>query len=147
MIIRRATVEDLDRLVNLARLEHAASRMSKHPFDEACVRQSFTGAIGGMGSAVFVSETDGQVTGLIAGIVHVNLFNKFLTAYELLWFSLDGSGMKLLAALKNWANKMRCIEFVVHNYAGIVPAERFNKAMKRKGFDLLGATFVVTLEN
>jgi len=145
MIIRRATVDDLDKLVNLARLEHAASRMSKYPFDEARVRQSFTGAIGGMGSAVFVSETDGQVTGLIAGMVQVNLFNKFLTAYELLWFSVDGSGMHLLAALKDWANKMRCIEFVVHNYAGIKCPASFNKVMARKGFDQLGTSFVTVL--
>ncbi len=147
MIIRHATVDDLDGLVNLARLEHAASRMSKYPFDEARVRQSFTGAIGGMGSAVFVSETDGQVTGLIAGMVQVNLFNKFLTAYELMWFSLDGSGMKLLATLKDWANKMRCIEFVVHNYAGIKSHDTFNKVMQRKGFDTLGVSYVAALEN
>ena len=143
MIIRRATVDDIDRLVNLARMEHGASRMSKYPFDEAHVRHSFTGAINGMGSAVFVSETDSKVTGLIAGMVQVNLFNRYLTAYELMWFAVDGSGMKLLATLKDWANKMRCIEFVVHNYAGIKDPSRFNKVMRRKGFDQLGTSFVV----
>jgi len=147
MTIRRATIDDLDRLVNLARLEHGASRMKKYPFDEAHVRHSFTGAINGMGSAVFVSESDGAVTGLIAGMVQVNLLNRYMTAYELMWFAVDGSGLKLLTALKDWANKMRCIEFVVHNYAGIIPAERFNKAMLRKGFMPLGMTYVAELES
>lgn len=144
-MIRRATIDDLDRLVNLARLEHAASRMGKYPFDEARVRQSFTGAIGGLASSVFVSESDGQVTGLIAGMVQVNLFNRYMTAYELMWFAVDGSGMKLLAALKEWASKMRCIEFVVHNYAGIKCPASFNKVMARKGFDQLGTSFVTVL--
>mgnify|MGYP000338362977 FL=1 len=93
MMIRRATLQDIDQLVQLARLEHAASRMKDQPFDELVVRSRFAGTIGGMATVVFVSETDGQLDGVIAGMAQQNLHNRYATVYELMWFSLAGAGM------------------------------------------------------
>jgi len=145
MIIRRATREDVPALCALAHREHAHSRFSHQPFDEAKVEASFMGAVHGLAAAVFVSESDGQLGGLIVGITQPNLFNRYHTAYELLWYAEDGSGFKLLQALKDWSQKMRALELVVHNYAGIISPERFNKAMSRKGFGHLGTSYVTAL--
>lgn len=145
-MIRRATRDDLQALCTLALREHAKSRMASHPVDMGRVEHSFLGAIHGLASAVFVSEVLGEVRGLIVGVVQPNLFNRYTTAYELLWYAEDGSGLRLLAALREWAARMRAVELVVHNYAGIADPERFNKAMTRKGFDPLGASYVAALE-
>lgn len=146
MLIRRATRDDLPALCALALREHAQSRMASHPVDMGRVETSFLGAIHGMASAVFVSEHDGVLGGLIVGMVQPNLFNRFTTAYELLWYAEDGSGLRLLAALRAWAGRMRAVELVVHNYAGIADPDKFNKAMARKGFGPLGMSYVAALE-
>lgn len=147
MTIRRARLDDLDQLTRLARLEHAASGMRDQPFDELVVRSRFVGAIGGLSTAVFVSETGGQLDGVIAGMAQQNLHNRYSTVYELMWFSLAGHGLKLLEAIKEWANRMRATALVVHNYAGIKSQDTFNKVMARKGFDALGVSYVAQLEN
>ena len=146
-MIRRATQDDVDQLLDLARIEHAASNMSNQPFDDAVVRTRLSNAIGGMATVVFVSETNGKLDGLIAGMAQQNLHNRYATVYELMWFSLAGRGLQLLEALKEWANRMRATALVVHNYAGIKRTEKFNKVMARKGFSTLGVSYMAALEN
>lgn len=145
MGIRRATSDDVPALVQLARLEHGLSRMASTPFDSAFVAERFSNAVTGLSSAVFVSETNGELKGLIAGAVQQNLHNRFGTAYELLWFAVDGSGLKLLDALKTWAKRMRATAIVANNHAGIKDTERFNKVMARKGYAQLGASFMAAI--
>lgn len=145
MTIRRATADDVPALVRLARVEHGLSRMAGTPFDEGFVATRFAGAVAGMASVVFVSDTDKGVQGLIAGAVQQNLHNRYGTAYELLWFAVDGSGLKLLDALQSWASKMRATAIVANNHAGIKDPGRFNKVMARKGYTQLGTSFMATL--
>ena len=145
MILRRATIDDVPALVRLAKVEHGLSRMAHTPFDPAFASERFTGAVLGLSSAVFVSETDGEVKGLIAGAMQQNLHNRYGTVYELLWFAVDGSGLKLLQALRDWARRMRATALSANNHAGIKDPERFNKVMARKGYTQLGASFMAAL--
>jgi len=145
MLIRRATIDDVPALVRLAKVEHGLSRMAQTPFDADFVAQRFSQAVTGLSSAVFVSDSDGEVKGLIAGAVQQNLHNRYCTAYELLWFAVDGSGLKLLEALKTWAKRMRATAVVANNHAGIKDTERFNKVMARKGYTQLGASFMAAI--
>lgn len=145
MTIRRATPDDVPALVRLAKLEHGLSRMAKTPFDHDFVSDRFTGAVLGLTSVVFVSETDGEVTGLIVGAAQQNLHNRYCTVYELLWFAVDGAGLKLLQALRDWARRMRATALVANNHAGIKDPERFNKVMVRKGYAQLGTSFMAQL--
>lgn len=145
MLIRRAAIDDVPALVSLAKLEHGLSRMAQTPFDADFVAQRFSQAVTGLSSAVFVSDSDGEVKGLIAGAVQQNLHNRYGTAYELLWFAVDGSGMQLLQALRDWAKRMRATAIVANNHAGIKDPERFNKVMARKGYTQLGPSFMATL--
>lgn len=137
MTVRRAITEDITRLIELAREEHAVSRFARLPFDAQRVEESFLAMVNGMGSAVFMSEG-----GYIVGVVQSMLFNRFWNAYELAWYSKDGSGMALLDALADWAHAMRAVDLVVHNYAGVVAPERFTKVLARRGFSQLGASYV-----
>lgn len=145
MTIRRATADDVPALVSLAKLEHGLSRMAQTPFDADFVAQRFSQAVTGLSSAVFVSDSDGEVKGLIAGVMQQNLHNRYGTAYELLWFAVDGSGMQLLQSLRTWATRMRATAIVANNYAGIKDPERFNKVMARKGYAQLGTSFMAQL--
>ena len=99
----------------------------------------------GLSSVVFVSETDGEVKGLIAGAMQQNLHNRYGTVYELMWFAVEGSGLKLLQALRDWARRMRATALIANNHAGIKDPERFNKVMARKGYTQLGASFMAAL--
>ena len=146
-IIRRATRDDLPGLVALAQREHAASQFAHQPIDLEHVQASFLGVIHGLAGAVFVSEQGSELRGLIAGIVQPGLFNRRQTAYELLWFAEDGSGLRLLAALRDWACRMRAVQLVVHDYAGIADPTRFTKVMARRGFGVMGTAYVSALEN
>jgi hypothetical protein len=42
---------------------------------------------------------------------------------------------------------MRASSLVVHNYAGIKSPKTFNRVMSRKGFNVLGTTYTLKLEN
>ena len=145
MTIRRATADDVPALVSLAQLEHGLSRMAQTQFDADFVAERFSHAVTGLSSVVFVSEASGELKGLIAGAVQQNLHNRFGTAYELMWFAVDGSGLKLLQALRDWARRMRATALIANNHAGIKDPERFNKVMARKGYTQLGASFMAAL--
>lgn len=146
-MIRRAIATDVTALVEIARAEHGLSQLKHTPFDERVCIARFESAISGMGSAVFVSEQGGKLDGVIVGAIQPNMHNRFCTVYELMWFATSGAGMKLLEALKNWANRMRATALVVHNYAGISEPEKFTRVMARRGFSVLGASYTMTLEN
>lgn len=143
MTVRRAVSTDIPRLLQLAQVEHERSRFRGARFDRAHCERGFAAAIGGMASVVLVSESG---LGLIAGMVQGNLFNRFCTAYELLWYAEDGSGMELLRGLTDWARRMRAVELVVHDYAQINDAHQLSRVMARNGFSTLGTTYVKSLE-
>lgn len=147
-MIRRATQADIPALVELGRQEHAGSFMASTPFDANHVALNFAQLIGGFHGVVFVScDTADTPTGVIAGMAQPNLHNRYSTVYELMWFATDGAGIKLLDALKTWANRMRATRMVVHNYAGQVASEKFTRAMGRKGLMPLGMAYTIQLEN
>lgn len=136
MTVRRATVADIPALVEMARQEHANSRMAALPFDEVKVQHSFGEFITGMTTTVIISAG-----GFIMGMVQPILFNRFWNAYEMAWFANDGSGMALLKAFAKWAKDMRAFDLIVHNYAGIVSADKFTRVMQRMGYQALGGAY------
>ena len=142
MNVYRATVDNLDMLVQMARKEHALSRFSDQPFDEKKVAANFYAVITGLTGVVFITPK-----GFIVGMVQPCLLNRYLTTYELAWYSEDGSGMALLRELITWAKAMRSVELVLHNYAGHVPDERFARVTKRIGFEKLGAAYAMRLDS
>lgn len=137
---RRATTQDMPLLLALAVKEHAASQFCDQPFDFRAAQQSLSQFVAGLATTVIVTPG-----GFIAGMVQPTLFNRFWNAYEMAWFATDGSGMALLQALTKWARGMRAQSLVVHNYAGQVPADRFTRVMRRRGFEPMGMAYTQTL--
>lgn len=139
-MIRAATLSDVPKLVQLAQVEHAASRFRERRFDKQVATANMEQAVTGMLSRVFISPM-----GFIAGILQPCLFNRYFTAYELCWYAEDGAGMRLLNAFCEWAKSMRATEVVLSNYAGIKDAGRFGRVMKRSGFNALGSSYTKPL--
>lgn len=142
MQVRAATAADIPRLVQLARMEHARSRFKDETLSAEVATHNFGHCIGGMLSKVFISENG---YGFIAGFVQPSLFSKFFRAYELAWYSEDGSGLSLLGAFTDWAGKMRATDVVVSNYAAIVAQDKFERVMRRSGFDCMGSSYIKKL--
>lgn len=136
-VVRRAVPEDIPKLLLLAKEEHGQSRFAKVPFDEQRAEQTFRVFIDGMATVVIISDH-----GFIMGMVQPLVFSKFWNAYEMAWFASDGSGLALLSEFIKWAEGMRAIDVVVHNYAGITNEEQFSKVMERKGFGCLGSSYI-----
>ena len=134
--IRRATLQDIPRLMGMAAAEHAKSRLAGVPFDTTRAEQAFKRFIEELSTVVFVSEN-----GFIMGMVQPLIFSRLWNAYEVAWYAADGKGMALLKAFVQWATAMQAVEVVVHNYAGVIATEKFTRVMARKGFDNLGCAY------
>lgn len=96
-MIRRATVDDLDRIAHLGRQFLAYSPHNWIPLDEDAFRRSATDMIERSG-AIFLSED-----GFIGGVMVPCYFNPTVfMASELFWFARE-SGQALLKAFEEWA--------------------------------------------
>jgi hypothetical protein len=140
MTVRPAILSDVPRLVALAQIEHAASRFKDRSFNKFAATANMEQAVSGLLTRVFISDG-----GFIAGMVQPSLFNRYFTAYELCWYAEDGSGMKLLKAFADWAKKMRAVDLVVSNYAGMKDESKFTRVMHRAGFEPLGTSYTKPL--
>lgn len=140
MTVRRAVLADMPMLMAMARQEHALSQFANIEFVDARAEQTFHQFIDGMATAVFISER-----GFIMGMIQPLVFSKRWNAYEMAWFSEDGSGLDLLKAFAKWATNMKAINLIVHNHAGMVPDLKFSRVLKRKGFTQLGTAYTKKL--
>ena len=93
MTCRVATIDDLPRLMQLARMEMSRSRFKDEPFDHDRAEAVFKQFMSSLLSRVLISESR---LGFIAGMIQPNLHNKRFTAYETCWYAEDGSGLALL---------------------------------------------------
>lgn len=116
--------------------------MSKERFDAQHIQAGFQSYITDMDKVLFVSNG-----GFIGGMVQPTLFSRAHNAYEMAWYAEDGSGLKLLAALTNWAKKMRAKELFVHHYSGAGDIHQFKKVMARKKFNHVGSCFSLPIES
>jgi len=96
-MIRRATAEDIPRIIELGRGNHAA--VSNAPFD-ADAATGFVRYVLANG-AVFLSGG-----GMIGGLIHP-LWSapSERQAWEMFWHATDGSGLRLLKAFQSWAHE------------------------------------------
>lgn len=139
-MVRYATMDDIPRLILLARKEHGISDMSDLPFSEAAVTDTAASFIRGHGRTLLM--TDG---GYLAGMVQPLGFTRRLVAMEYAWFAEDGRGMALLRRFEQWARNMGATRLVVHNYT---QDRRMTRSLvQRGGYSTMGVALVKRLEN
>lgn len=96
-MIRRATVEDIPRLVELGALFHAASPWRTVTYDPDATANTVAGVITGAG-AVFMNDA-----GMIGGFVSPLWFNPAVkVAVEMFWWA-PKDGRALREAFEQWA--------------------------------------------
>lgn len=99
-MIRRATIEDAPRVVELGESFHASSMWSDIPYDKDAMLIFAQNII--ERGAVFLSDN-----GMICGILSPLLFNpSVVVAAAMAWWSPNaGEGQELRDALENWAKE------------------------------------------
>jgi RimJ/RimL family protein N-acetyltransferase len=145
--VRRATVADIEALVELARELHAeAPTYRDEPFEPVVLQRWLLQRIGSTmlvdDNAVFVAVRDGAILGVLIGMVVPRWFNRLRIAAELtLYVKPEYRGGRTLPALvrafKAWAKEQGATKATLGISTGI-QAERTVRAYARMGFTLDG---------
>lgn len=98
--MREATEIDIPALVDMARFFHGAAE-HRFPFDADHMEAQFRAFLAN-DSAVCLIEGSGFILGVLAPA----LSNPhWISAHEILWWSEDGGGLRLLRAFEDWARE------------------------------------------
>ena len=144
--IRRATIDDLERLEPLARKFYASSTRLRI-FDPARFVGLWTTLLKGS-AAIFLLLEEGQVTGAIGGVAHPEPYSTESTATEFFWFvepGRRGGGIKLYRSFEGWARSLGCSEIRMGRLADVMP-EKVERAYKALGFREVETVYAKRLE-
>lgn len=125
-MIRRATHDDLDDVVDIGRRFHAYSPWSYVPFDPDSLRAFCARLVDG--GVIFLSED-----GLIGGLLNPLYFNPaYVVGVELFWFA-PREGRELRSAFEEWAreNGAYAVQF---SALGDQKSETVGALFKRAGY-------------
>lgn len=148
-MIRPATLDDLDVLVELGRRMHAESeRFSRLTFDSAKVRNLLARLIPSEDALVLVVESPGgEVTGGFVGYMTAHWYSEEKAAQDLsLFVRPDRRGGIAAAAMVNrfveWARGRGCKQIVLGISTG-VRVEQTSELYHRLGLKQFGLSFEV----
>jgi hypothetical protein len=130
---------DVERVVSLARVEHARSPWADTPFDATAAEHTVRQFMVMMGRTLIVSPG-----GYLAGMVQPFGFSRGLMAIEYAWFAADGTGMELLDMFEDWARCLGCRQVLVHDH--VTGGRVAHVLHRRRGYQSLGSTLARTLE-
>jgi len=139
MSIRPATMDDIDRLIDLGEILHKESgRWSRIPYVRDRVKATMKTIIPGEKGAVFVSEKDGVIVGGIAVYADRHWSSDAVIAQEISFFMLPehrGSfdAARLVCAMRAWAERKGVAWLECGTSTGVDP-ERTAKLYERLGF-------------
>ena len=134
-MIRRATLSDLPRIIEMG-AQHHAEAGNPGAFDREAAA-NYVGAFLRNGTGVVFLSERGQIGGLLAPMYCAP---SYLMAVELFWFAQDGMGGKLLRAFEEWAaeNGADCVvmsSVVQHD------GDRVASILARKGYEAREMSF------
>lgn len=106
--IRTATTDDIDELLRLGRLMHAASTYASLPFSNDKTREFFKLAIQVDQALVLVAELDGKPVGMFVGAVGPTYFTQAQVASDFLLYLQPharggNAARQLVDAFEAWA--------------------------------------------
>jgi N-acetylglutamate synthase-like GNAT family acetyltransferase len=149
-MIRTATIEDIDRLLELGRMFHAESPEYRDvSFDDTKVRRVLTSMIENPTGVIFVAMQDDCIVGGIVGMLTEYWFSneKFATDLAVFVDPETRNGIiasKLVIALRIWATKMGARELKMPITAGI-NTDGVARLYDALGMRSVGQTFVKEL--
>lgn len=143
-MIRNAQVEDWPRLVELG-----TRLIAKTPYRDLKLDREQTMHVYGqcMNSALGfakVSERNGEVTGLLLGIVDRLWWSKSRYASDLIFYCEDGrSGLALMRAFIEWAWSVPGVVEVTCAQSSAIKTEAAAKLYQRCGFEQVGGLWTI----
>lgn len=141
-MIRRAVAADIGRMVELGMRFHAYAGVAEIPFDPASFRSTLGRGLQDADQCYLVAEVDGDVRAMAGAIAYAPYFNHAAkTGQELFWWSECGEGMRLHAALADWARDRGCQTFSMIALAD-ERSERMASLYKRMGYRPTEHTFI-----
>ncbi len=149
MLVRAATLEDLDTLVDWGkRLTDESPRFKKQGFDEKQARNVFAHLIDKHGSILMVTDEYSNPVGTLIGALDTDWRTGQKLAYEqglyvLPEYRKSGAASDLIETFKVWAEMNKADRIQVGTITGIY-AERTVKLYESLGFELVG--YVLEME-
>ena len=104
-MIRAISIDELPSVQKCAGEFYGASRfLGKFCLARFC--EIWTFLLTGGDGVIFADERDGEIAGLIGGIVHREVYSEAIVAEEFFWFVREacrGSGLALYREFEKWA--------------------------------------------
>lgn len=127
-MIRPATLDDIDTLVEIGAVMHAESRYRSLTYNPKKVRAMFEAAIDSPEGFVFVAVRDGNVVGMLTARISDHYFSDDQVAFDLHVYVVKEfrgglSGPRLIAAYTHWAKAMNVKIVEIGDTAGIGKGE------------------------
>lgn len=146
-MIRRATVEDVDRIVEMGVrfIETTVYRDLIPPDPPSMVRfvEALVAGRVGLESVVFVEERGGALVGMIGMFAYVQPMSDQLEAIECFWWQEPehrGSGLRLLREAEAWARQARAVTIRM-----IAPTPEVERLYERLKFRRVEASYARVL--
>ena len=143
--VRQATLDDGSEGIRLSRLMHDESpRFRSHTMDIAKIGHLIIYLINSGGA--FVAEEDGQLVGMLAGIVSEDFFGPDKVATDLIVYMIpekraSGAGLHMIKMFERWAISQGATEICLGVSTGI-NTERTVQVYERFGYQQIASTTV-----
>lgn len=149
-MIRPATLDDVERLVEFGEMLHAESEYARHTYSRDKVASMMCGLIGGEYGVVFVAESGGEIIGAIAGGIDAFWFGDTLHAFDFSFYVLPdkrggSAAFRLLLAFEHWAKAKGAVEIDIGITTGI-SEDKTQRFYEKMGYVQTGRLFGKALE-
>jgi GNAT superfamily N-acetyltransferase len=148
-LIREATVLDIPEIAALGGKFHAQAGWEEIEYSADDCEASLTQFMEADCFLCIVSETNGQIDGMAAGIVSPVYFNRgHLSGEELFWWTDDAAaqftGIRLLDALESMARERGCQTWQMKSLARL-NGDRMIRLYERRGYRAAEQSFIKRL--
>lgn len=142
MLVRPATVKDVDAMVALGRAHHPGSSHGHVPFSDDHAGAFAIQSILHRGTCALVATHDGRVVGFLIGAVQDWPFLPLRVATDLVTLSTRaGAGSMMYREFERWAFAHGADEISLSFSYGGAERDRCDKMLERKGFTRTGGLF------
>ena len=135
-MIRTIGIDELGAVEEAAREFYAASRfLGSFRLERFCAIWELLLTSGA--GVIFAEDCDGEIVGVIGGIVHQEIYGEEVIAEEFFWFvreAFRGAGVRLYRRFEDWARERGASEIQMVHLFDSMP-DRVAKFYLRSGFE------------
>lgn len=148
-MIRQATPDDASEIAHLGAIFHGQAGWDEIPYSIGDCAIALTQLMQMPTFLCFVSEKDGAIDGMVAGILSPVYFNhSHVSGEELFWWVSDNAapstGLKLLVTIEDKAREMGCGTWQMKSLARL-NGERMEQLYARRGYRASERLFIKEL--